>query len=323
MKYMAKKIISLILSFLIIFSVSAVYASDNITVEVDGSEINFDVPPQIINERTMVPMRAIFERLGATVEWDAGTQSIHAVKGSDTVNMQIGSADMLVNDAIKVLDSVPVIIDGRTLVPARAIAEAFNCRVEWYDWSSTVAIFTARDTSFFPSFEEFSGIALAEYDEEFRSSYYESGSDKVDEYADLLVSDYGFVKEVSDEYGHQIRLENWKAKLSYSILTDSYDDSVYIAENDSFFLISYDKLPSYEEITGEVAKEIDDLGIHVYDLNSDAIAQYTQYLKNEYNFDVITEQPYPEELVIKINALGMPVVWIYCEEEFGEAWLMY
>ena len=56
-------------------------ASDpDITVTLDGAILSFDVPPQIINERTMIPMRAIFEALGANIEWDDETQTITALR---------------------------------------------------------------------------------------------------------------------------------------------------------------------------------------------------------------------------------------------------
>lgn len=115
-----------------------------ITVTVNGSKVAFDVPPQIINGRTMVPLRAIFEALGAQVEWDQATQGIHSVKGGTQVSMQIGSAEMTVTrdgrTEKKTLDVPPRMVNSRTLVPVRAIAEAFGSEVEWEQTTRTVTV---------------------------------------------------------------------------------------------------------------------------------------------------------------------------------------
>ena len=103
-----------------------------------------DVPAQIMNERTMVPMRAIFEALGATVDWDGDNQQIRADAGEISILMQIDSPHMYVasdtrSDVIT-LDQPPVIVEGRTLVPARAVSEALDATVGWDGANSTVNI---------------------------------------------------------------------------------------------------------------------------------------------------------------------------------------
>lgn len=137
-----KKLLSAILTICIIMtaSVSVFAGSDGITVIADGETVSFDVEPQIINDRTMVPMRAIFEALGAEVNWNESDRTITSAKGSTTIKMQINNTSMSVNGTEKTLDSVPVIVDGRTLVPARAVAEALNADVKWCGGSRTVII---------------------------------------------------------------------------------------------------------------------------------------------------------------------------------------
>ncbi|MGQ9532395.1 MAG: copper amine oxidase N-terminal domain-containing protein, partial [Desulfotomaculales bacterium] len=63
----------------------------DIRVQVDGRYLSFDVPPMIENGRTLVPLRALFEALGAEVQWDGETQTVSAVKGDVTVRLTIGS----------------------------------------------------------------------------------------------------------------------------------------------------------------------------------------------------------------------------------------
>ena len=118
-----------------------------ISVYLNGKKLSFDVQPQIINSRTMVPMRKIFEELGTVVGWNNNTQRAISVKKGDVVSMSIGGQYITVNGEQKLLDSPPIIISGRTLVPVRAIAESFNCDVDWYDFGvSQVVDINMQDT---------------------------------------------------------------------------------------------------------------------------------------------------------------------------------
>ena len=110
---------------------AAVADAPEVSVRLNGGLLNFDVQPQIIEERTMVPLRAIFEALGATVEWDQATQTVTSVRDDTTIKMTIGSSTMYINGKAQELDVAPLIIDERTLVPVRAIAEGFGASVNW------------------------------------------------------------------------------------------------------------------------------------------------------------------------------------------------
>src|SRR5579864_1735074 len=79
-------------------------AQQTIAVYVDGRLVSFDVPPQVIQGRVLVPLRGVFEQLGATVDYDAHTQHILAVRGSQTVELTIGSRQARVGDQPKLLD---------------------------------------------------------------------------------------------------------------------------------------------------------------------------------------------------------------------------
>lgn len=113
---------------------------DGITVILNGKQLEFDVEPMLINSRTMVPMRVIFEALGADVDWDGTTQTAIGVTKNTTIKITIGKDYLLKNDNIVVLDSPAVVISGRTLVPVRAIAESLDCKVEWYGETQVVEI---------------------------------------------------------------------------------------------------------------------------------------------------------------------------------------
>ncbi len=106
----------------------------------DGVDTTLDVPAQIIGERTMVPLRAIFEALGASVDWDGATQTVTSVKGDITVTLKIGENAIYKNGVATELDVPGQIVDDRTLVPARAIAESFDSEVGWDGATQTVTI---------------------------------------------------------------------------------------------------------------------------------------------------------------------------------------
>ncbi len=111
-----------------------------IAVKLDGKWLEFDVPPVLLNDRTMVPMRAIFEALGAEVSWDDTTQTATGVREGVTVSVTIDSTVAKVDSAEKTLDQPPVLKDSRTLVPLRFISEAFGAEVAWDDANQIVTI---------------------------------------------------------------------------------------------------------------------------------------------------------------------------------------
>ena len=113
---------------------------NKVNVKINGKIINFDQDPVIHEGRTLVPLRAIFEELGAEVDWNGETQTVTAYKDGITVSMRIGTTNMAVNNSVIVLDVAAMLINGRTLVPARAVSEAFKCKVDWDAQTRTVII---------------------------------------------------------------------------------------------------------------------------------------------------------------------------------------
>ncbi len=103
----------------------------SVSVAVNNSYVNFDVPAQIINDRTMVPLRAIFEALQAEVTWDDATKTASSKRGDVAVSIKIGDNKLVKNGTEITLDVPAQIVDSRTLVPVRAISEAFDCEVVW------------------------------------------------------------------------------------------------------------------------------------------------------------------------------------------------
>lgn len=113
----------------------------NIKVFMNGEEMSFDTSPVIQNDTTLVPVRAIFEALGMTVEWNDETQEITAVKDDLTIKLKIGSTTASKNGETVTLTTAPVITsDSRTLVPVRFISESCGLDVQWDENTRTVSI---------------------------------------------------------------------------------------------------------------------------------------------------------------------------------------
>lgn len=129
-----KKFLSLTLAVLLVFSCfgSLAMAEEKpITVTINGVLLTFDVQPQIVNDRTLVPIRAISEYLGYQVSWTQANQQIDIKDAETAMVMHIGSADYTVNDVSYTADVAPQIISDRTFVPLRLIGETFNAEVSW------------------------------------------------------------------------------------------------------------------------------------------------------------------------------------------------
>ncbi len=138
-----RKFILMVALFLIsITLLSSVIATESINVSLDGQPLIFDVSPQIINDRTMVPFRAIFESLGAEVSWDQETRTAIGIKDDITIHLPIDSYTAMVNGNSYLLDSPATIIEGRTLVPIRFISENMGLSVNWVSSSRTVQLST-------------------------------------------------------------------------------------------------------------------------------------------------------------------------------------
>ncbi len=133
-----KKLISL-LTIVATLSAQAI-AFANVTVDVDNTPVLFDAAPRILNNRTMVPVRAIFERLGATVNWDPVLRTATAQKDGKEVALTIGSNVVRVNDRYIVMDTSAMILENRTFVPARFSAEAMDSTVGWDATTRKVSI---------------------------------------------------------------------------------------------------------------------------------------------------------------------------------------
>lgn len=137
-----KKIICLMAAVAMCLGIGvSVFAEDQISVTIDGKAVAFpDQQPIEMNDRVLVPMRAIFEALGATVNWNDANQSVISQKAGISVQITVDSLIMLKNGKSQMLDQPAILLNDRVLVPVRVVAESFNSTVTWDDASKTVII---------------------------------------------------------------------------------------------------------------------------------------------------------------------------------------
>lgn len=114
--------------------------NNTIDVVLNGQALSFDQPPMMVNNRVMVPIRAIFEALGYTVEWDQASQTGTASNGAQTITVQVGNAAVTHDGGTYWCDMAPKNVSGRILVPLRAISESAGCEVLWNQTTKKVII---------------------------------------------------------------------------------------------------------------------------------------------------------------------------------------
>lgn len=102
-----------------------------VLVQLDGKAIEFKQDAVLKNNRVLVPVREFFEMLGGTVTWNAATQQVTGQVGANKIQLTIGNTVAYVNDKPITLDVPALIINGRTLVPARFIADSVGKKVDW------------------------------------------------------------------------------------------------------------------------------------------------------------------------------------------------
>jgi hypothetical protein len=116
--------------------------AQSVTVILNGQPVAFDQPPIVRAGRVFVPLRGVFEQLGATVVYSNG--QINATAHGRTVSLAIGSLQATVGGQPETLDVAPFLVGERTLVPLRFIAQALGAGVNWNDATSTVTITGGR-----------------------------------------------------------------------------------------------------------------------------------------------------------------------------------
>ncbi len=140
---MMKKLLFVALT-LALMSITA--SAKDIDVVMDGEKLQFEMPPIIENDRTLVPFRKIFENLGYEVSWNGEDKSILAKKSDKIMRLQIDNSEILINDKIINSDATPKLINSATYVPIRIISEYSDCDVLWSEEEQAVLLYSKQES---------------------------------------------------------------------------------------------------------------------------------------------------------------------------------
>ena len=143
-----KRLLAAVLIFLLLASglntvnaaINQGFVYSNIGVVASGGWVEFPSPPIVKNERLLIPIRSVFEKLGAKVEWYPDNQSFAVTLGDSRVWMKIGDKNYLANGKVMAMDVPPVLVNGTAMVPLRFAAEGLGVKVEWDSANNAVII---------------------------------------------------------------------------------------------------------------------------------------------------------------------------------------
>ncbi|MDD4780740.1 MAG: beta-propeller domain-containing protein [Tissierellia bacterium] len=134
------KIIILTIVLILCFSVTAFGESKEVTVYVNNEKIEFDVKPVIENNRIIVPLRGVFQRLDANIDWNKSLLQVAIKDEYNDIIMMLNNNKVIVNGEIKDID-VPVrMVNSRTFAPLRFISETLGHDIKWDGDTYTVYI---------------------------------------------------------------------------------------------------------------------------------------------------------------------------------------
>jgi len=143
-----KKLITNFVFLAVLFINSlTVFAAGDITVTLNGAILNYSlVPPQMVNSRTMVPIRETAEYLGMSVDWNNETNTMICTGGGRAITHTLNQNIIFIDGMLSVFDTPSQVIDNRSVMPVRMLAEAIGAAVEWDANSRTVIITKADET---------------------------------------------------------------------------------------------------------------------------------------------------------------------------------
>ncbi|MBQ7718866.1 MAG: copper amine oxidase N-terminal domain-containing protein [Clostridia bacterium] len=221
--------IILVLIMTIFLLAPSVSADRGITVFLNGTNVQFDAPPILVDGHTFVSVSAIAKLLGADISWIEDIREIQISLDGNTLNMFIDSTYMEYNMIPIYSNAAPFISDGRTMVPLRIISEYFCCTVDYNDAAKQVNIYTKK-----PVFYSFESNVLDIY------SKYSPTQDimvRLKQVGTNQLFDFSEIYLISN-YGHYVKSNLLNSLLMYQSSTDWHAPFIINAVNNPF---SYEK----------------------------------------------------------------------------------
>ncbi len=182
-----KKLICIVLTFLL--CLGTVAFADDVAIKLIADNKIISTPTHVVNNRTLIPLRALMESIGATVDWVNETQTAIITRNGKSVSVQIGNNSMSTPEGAVALDAAPVLLNEgtTTYVPLRAICEEFDLVVDWDNGGTKTILVLSPEGC--PYVDIYGGLTLEEYlvqigatGEEFSSATgidYESNKNKL------------------------------------------------------------------------------------------------------------------------------------------------
>ncbi|MDO4562893.1 MAG: copper amine oxidase N-terminal domain-containing protein [Clostridia bacterium] len=295
-----KRFLSVLLSAVLVFSIFPMaFAEDEITVYLKGEKLEFPIQqPIIVNDRTLVPMRVIFEKMGVEVEWNNTEKIVTAHGGGVVVELQINNLQMRRNSEYIDLDTAPILLNDTTLVPLRAVSEAFDLAVEWDNEQRSVIITKKLDDACYenfpdvPVFNAVEGTVLKDEEDLYVITFErsEETSLKLIEYLDSL-KELGFERNILGIFYPYTKGDTTvfvihnKAKdktTEVSVLTISKNSDMTFGEDEIAYYEECPDVPSFGECFGaeQVYAGFDDGHPHyIYELAFSKISFIEEYDK--------------------------------------------
>lgn len=229
-----------------------------ISLSLNGEKIGFDakdVPPVIITPvgetegRTLIPARTLFEKMGASVDWNDSTQTVTISLADQTIALVIGSQTATVNGVKQALDVPALIIDhdgdyfGSTMIPVRFVAEALNCQVIWdgEDRHIMVGYSLGADGKVIPASQSLNSL-FPEYDMSTLPAFTSEAATK------LIAIDSGHGGRDSGAVGHKGKADQlYEKDLNFPIAQRVRDyleaagGSVYLIQEEDSYISTYDR----------------------------------------------------------------------------------
>ncbi|MCD7855438.1 MAG: hypothetical protein LUG66_07480 [Clostridiales bacterium] len=257
--------------FAAVFSLSALAAEETTVVmtvdsnamTVNGEEQELEQAPVIIDGRTLVPVRAAVEAIGGEADWNSETREITITKGTDVINMTIDSNTAYLNGEEAILDTAPIIINSRTCMPIRFIAEGLGFEVSWNAEERQITI-TGTEEEVEEISEDEETEAAEEAAEPITEVYVSFGDSEFfalhlyDNETAATIGTFAAMEDWQLPIYHYDDYENWEVMQYYEIpssyeiptdpetVTEEAAGSVYISEDNEILLFYKDA-----EVEGE------------------------------------------------------------------------
>ncbi|MCM3489882.1 copper amine oxidase N-terminal domain-containing protein [Alkalihalophilus marmarensis] len=162
------------LSIVIMLIMAAIFLVPELNEEVEASARIIEIDgAQVTNNRTLVPLRSVFEELNATVQWDQKQQTVTIVHKEANIVLRVNSKQVRVNGQLQTIDVAPVIHSGRTFVPLRFISETIGAAVSWDQKNSIATIkYDGKELRVKANFKPYKSFAR-DKSKTYHFSYYE------------------------------------------------------------------------------------------------------------------------------------------------------